>query len=62
MGDKQLGVIEDRFFEQQEIVVKPLESMMENSSVSGSAILGDGRIALVVDVAELIKIAGKVHG
>ncbi len=57
VADKQFGVLVDRFYEQQEIVVKPLEGLLNTPCISGSAVLGNGRICLVVDVVELMKLA-----
>ena len=54
-GKLQIGLIVDRIISKQEIVVKPFGPTIGNvSGLSGCTILGDGRIALIVDVPGLI--------
>ncbi|MBN1217759.1 MAG: chemotaxis protein CheA [Anaerolineae bacterium] len=54
-GKYQVGLIVDRIIGQQEIVVKSLSPLIGPiSGLSGATILGDGRIALIVDVPGLI--------
>jgi two-component system chemotaxis sensor kinase CheA len=59
-GDEYLGLVVDRLLGQQEIVIKNLGHMIGHvPGLSGSAILGDGSVALIIDVPELIKRAGR---
>ncbi|HBT51169.1 MAG TPA: chemotaxis protein CheA, partial [Petrotoga sp.] len=55
MGNKKYGVVVDKLLGQDDIVIKSLGSLMNDvKEFSGGAILGDGRIALILDVASLI--------
>jgi two-component system, chemotaxis family, sensor kinase CheA len=50
-GGKKLALMIDDLIGQQQIVIKSLDSyMMKNGSISGAAILGDGNVALIIDV------------
>jgi two-component system chemotaxis sensor kinase CheA len=50
-----VGLIVDGLVGEQEIVIKPLGQLVGDvAGVSGAAILGDGSVALIVDVAALI--------
>ncbi|MFN3218194.1 MAG: chemotaxis protein CheA [Acidimicrobiales bacterium] len=52
--DRQFGLLVDDIFETQEIVVKPLSAVVQELDIfSGATILGDGRVALIVDVLGL---------
>ncbi|KAF5413528.1 MAG: Chemotaxis protein CheA [Candidatus Methanophagaceae archaeon] len=54
-NEKILGVMVDRHIGQQEIVVKPLEGMLKGRKEFTSAtILGDGTVALILDVGGLV--------
>jgi two-component system chemotaxis sensor kinase CheA len=54
-GDKKLGLVVDYLIGQQEIVIKPLGKIFQNiRGVAGATILGDGRVALILDVATLV--------
>lgn len=49
--DQQFGLIVDRINETEEIVVKPLSHQIKDIAVySGATILGDGSVALILDV------------
>ncbi len=51
---QQIGLVVDELIGEQEVVIKPLGSYFSNvSGISGAALLGDGRIALIADVASL---------
>ncbi len=53
---RQFGLIVDSVSDTEEIVVKPLSRQLKEISVyAGAAIMGDGKIALIVDVAGLAK-------
>src|SRR5579864_4815223 len=52
--DRQFGLIVDEITDTQEIVVKPLEKQLKGiSAYSGATIMGDGRVALILDVPGL---------
>lgn len=50
-GQLRYGLIVDRLFDSEEIVVKPLgHHMQECPCLAGATVLGDGRVALILDV------------
>jgi two-component system chemotaxis sensor kinase CheA len=57
-GAKRLGLIVDALIGQEEVVIKPLEDyLQESSGFSGATILGDGKISLILDIHELMALA-----
>ena len=57
-GARVIGIVVDDLSNQQEIVVKPLQKYLANiPGISGSTILGNGEIILILDPAELIDLA-----
>ena len=57
-GARIIGIVVDDLSNQQEIVVKPLQKYLANiPGISGSTILGNGEIILILDPAELIDLA-----
>jgi len=57
-GDGQkIGLFVDELLSQQQIVIKSLESNFKQmQGISGATILGDGSVALILDVAGLIQL------
>lgn len=54
-GDKLAGLVVDNLIGQQEIVIKSLGKYIKNNKIiSGATILGDGEVALILDVNALI--------
>lgn len=54
-GDKLAGFVVDNLIGQQEIVIKSIGKYINNSKmISGATILGDGEVALILDVNTLI--------
>ncbi len=52
MGDIKYGLIVDRLLDSEEIVVKPMGQHLKFcQEFSGATIMGDGRVALILDVA-----------
>ena len=52
---KSLGLLVDKIAGEQDIVVKPLGSMIRKvKGIAGATILGDGKVALILDVANII--------
>ncbi|MCP4649011.1 MAG: chemotaxis protein CheA [PVC group bacterium] len=52
---KKAGLVIDRFLGQQEVVIKSMGSLLKGiKGFAGATILGDGRVALILDVASLI--------
>ncbi len=59
--DRPFGLVVDGIFDTQEIVVKPLGKRLKGlSSYLGATIMGDGRVALILDVPGLARLAGIV--
>jgi two-component system chemotaxis sensor kinase CheA len=55
IGGERVGLVVDGFRERMETVVKPLGGVLEGlPGFSGTALLGDGRVLLILDLAELI--------
>lgn len=63
-GDnKRVGIIVDGLMDQQEFVIKPVARHIGDiKGIAGATILGDGQVALILDIPVLIKIAGKSGG
>lgn len=60
-GRQQLGLVVDELIGKEEVVIKSLGSLIgEITGISGAAILGDGEIALILDVPGLLRSAGVV--
>lgn len=54
-GDNKAGLVVDELIGQQEIVIKSLGKHMNNNKIlSGASILGDGDVALILDVNVLL--------
>ena len=54
-GDKLAGLVVDNLIGQLEIVIKSIGKYINNSKmISGATILGDGEIALILDVNALV--------
>ena len=52
----RLGLVVDALTGQKEIVIKPLGNYLKKvSAIAGSTILGDGRVIMILDVAELVR-------
>jgi len=50
-GQHQLGLVVDQINDTQEIVVKPLDKVLQDIPVfAGATIMGDGRVALILDI------------
>lgn len=53
-GDNFIGIVVDNLIGQQEIVIKSLGKVIDsNKYISGATILGDGEVALILDVNSL---------
>lgn len=54
-GDKLAGIVVDNLIGQQEIVIKSIGKYINNNKIIGGAtILGDGEVALILDVNTLV--------
>jgi two-component system chemotaxis sensor kinase CheA len=60
-ADRQFGLVVDRINDTQEIVVKPLWKHLKSvACFAGATVMGDGRVALILDVFGLAQRAGAV--
>jgi two-component system, chemotaxis family, sensor kinase CheA len=60
---KRAGVLVDELLAQQQVVIKSLESNFKPvSGIAGATILGDGTVALIIDVPDFIREAVKRSG
>jgi two-component system chemotaxis sensor kinase CheA len=56
--DRRVGLMVDSLLGQQQVVIKSLGDRLRGiQGVSGGCILGDGRVALILDIAGLVKMA-----
>ena len=56
LGAAQVGLCVDSLIGEQEVVIKSLGSLLEETpGLSGATILGDGRVALIVDTAKAVR-------
>jgi two-component system, chemotaxis family, sensor kinase CheA len=54
----KMAILVDELLGQQEIVIKPLDEYLGNvRGIAGATILGDGKVALIVDALELLECA-----
>jgi two-component system chemotaxis sensor kinase CheA len=61
--DRQFGLIVEAIHDTEEIVVKPLQKQLKGISVfAGATIMGDGKVALILDVLGLAQRANVVAG
>lgn len=59
---RKYGLVVDELVGQLQVVMKSLETNYERvEGVSGATILGDGRIAMIVDIAGLVRLAQGMH-
>ncbi len=59
---QRIGFMVDELLGQEEVVIKPLEDyVQEKSGFSGATIVGDGRISLIIDVYELVKMTSDLQ-
>ncbi|WP_038057179.1 chemotaxis protein CheW [Thermodesulfobacterium hydrogeniphilum] len=58
-GERLVGLLVSKIFNSEEIVVKPLGKWFKNIPIySGATIMGDGKLALILDVVGLSKYIG----
>ncbi len=57
-GDMKYGLVVDALFDSEEIVVHPLgRHLKKTKGYAGATIMGDGKVALILDVMELAQLA-----
>ncbi len=63
--DRQFGLVVDEINDTEEIVVKPLSKQLKSiNTYAGATIMGDGKVALILDVmglAQCANVVGEVH-
>ncbi|GIV00945.1 MAG: hypothetical protein KatS3mg014_2560 [Actinomycetota bacterium] len=63
--DRQFGLVVDGILDTEEIVVKPLGNLLKGiSAYAGATIMGDGRVALILDVlgiAQRSRVVSEIH-
>jgi two-component system chemotaxis sensor kinase CheA len=61
--ERQFGLIVDAIHDTEEIVVKPLQKQIKGiSAFAGATIMGDGKVALILDVLGLAQRANVISG
>ncbi|MFA4995488.1 MAG: chemotaxis protein CheW [Bdellovibrionales bacterium] len=61
VGSSTIGVIVDRVFDTEEIVVKPVAPILRNiEAFSGNTILGDGSVIMILDLNAIVSNAGNI--
>jgi two-component system, chemotaxis family, sensor kinase CheA len=59
---REFGLVVDRINDTQEIVVKPLGKQLKGQTAyAGATIMGDGRVALILDVHGLAELSGVLN-
>ncbi len=62
LAEKRLGLVVGDLKRQQEVVIKNLGEMLKDApGISGATIMGDGRVALILDAGQIIEEAGRRH-
>ncbi|WP_237152697.1 chemotaxis protein CheA [Oryzibacter oryziterrae] len=58
----KIGVVVDELIGQQQVVIKSLQDNFDPvAGISGATILGNGRVALIVDIEQLTRLADRPH-
>lgn len=62
VGSSSFGIIVDRVFDTEEIVVKPVSPILRSISIfSGNTILGDGSVVMILDPNGVAAYVGEIH-
>lgn len=57
-GDRRVALRVDALLEERDVVIRPLGARVRRAAfVSGATVIGDGEVALVLDVADLVRLA-----
>ncbi|MEO5731431.1 MAG: response regulator, partial [Byssovorax sp.] len=57
-GDRRVALRVDALVEERDVVIRPLGARVRRSAfVSGATVIGDGEVALVLDVADLVRLS-----
>lgn len=61
-GNKRAGLIVDMLYGELQIVIKPLGKLFKSiRGLAGSTILGSGKVALILDIPQLINLAAEIE-
>jgi two-component system chemotaxis sensor kinase CheA len=56
VGARKFGVVVDELVGEQELVIKPLdEKVVASDLVSGASVLGDGTVALILNLGQVVR-------
>ncbi len=62
VGERRLGIVVDRLRAQEEVVIKSLgEFLADVSGVAGATITGDGKVVLILDMADMVQKIGTLN-
>ncbi len=57
IADKRVGLVVDALVGQEEVVIKSLGEFFESTeAIAGATIMGDGRVRLIIDVTDIVRI------
>ena len=60
IGNQQVGFVVDALIGQEEVVIKPLDKLLQGTpGMAGATITSDGGIALIIDVPSMLKYYAK---
>jgi two-component system, chemotaxis family, sensor kinase CheA len=63
VGERRLGIVVDRLRAQEEVVIKSLgDYLSEVAGVAGATITGDGKVVLILDMADMVQRVGTLGG
>ncbi|NUQ34136.1 MAG: chemotaxis protein CheA [Planctomycetaceae bacterium] len=61
LAEQRIGLVVDSLLGQEEVVIKSLGDYLHDvPGIAGSTILGDGRVALILDIAGVMELAHKL--
>ena len=59
-GERKAGLLVDWLIGEEDVVIKPLNDWFTSTpGIAGATILGDGTVSLIIDVSQLLDIAGR---
>ncbi len=59
-GPKKMALLVDEIIGQEQVVIKSMREHMEQvQGIAGATILGNGRVAIILDIASLFRMSGK---
>ena len=60
LAEKRVGVVVDGLLGEEEVVIKSLGGYLSDTpAIAGATIRGDGRVTLILDVTQVLELAGK---